>query len=248
MSTDTPTLTRPPGPQLGPLELARLLRRRQMTTLLERAARQSPEVAHFRIGFEHAYLVSTPELVRELFGPLGRVTAKGRGLAQARLLLGDGLLTSEGELHRRQRRLIQPAFHHSRIPAYEEVMRVEAAALPQRAGWAQGAVRDLAADMADLTLRIVGRALFATDLGADSPAVAGALHELLSRFQRVMLPGGPLLNRVPLVLAGHETTGNALAWSWVLLDRHPQAAARLHEEVDTAPAVPTVADLPWTRA
>ncbi|HZB49868.1 MAG TPA: cytochrome P450 [Mycobacteriales bacterium] len=308
MSTDTPTLTRPPGPQLGPLELARLLRRRQMTTLLERAARQSPEVAHFRIGFEHAYLVSTPELVRELFGPLGRVTAKGRGLEQARLLLGDGLLTSEGELHRRQRRLIQPAFHHSRIPAYEEVMRVEAAALPQRAGWAQGAVRDLAADMADLTLRIVGRALFATDLGADSPAVAGALHELLSRFQRVMLPGGPLLNRVPLpstlrvrtaiadlngvvdrliaehraagrteglladllaardedgrpmpagqvrdevltlVLAGHETTANALAWSWVLLDRHPQAAARLHEEVDTAPAVPTVADLPWTRA
>ena len=52
--------------------------------------------------------------------------------------------------------------------------------------------------MADLTLRIVGRALFATDLAADSPAVAGALAELLARFQRVMLPGGPLLNRLPL--------------------------------------------------
>ena len=306
--THAPALTRPPGPQLGPLELARLLRRRQMTELLERAARQSPEVAHFRLGVEHAYLVSTPELVRELFGSLGRVTAKGRGLEQARLLLGDGLLTSEGDLHRRQRRLIQPAFHHARIPAYEEVMRVEAAALPERAGWAEGAVRDLAADMADLTLRIVGRALFATDLAADSPAVAGALAELLSRFQRVMLPGGPLLNRVPLpstlrvraaiadldgvvrrliaehraagrtdglladllaardedgrpmpadqvrdevltlVLAGHETTANALAWSWVQLDRHPEAAARLHAEVDAAPAVPALADLPWTRA
>ena len=64
MSTDAPALARPPGPQLSPLELARLLRRRQMTTLLERAARQSPGIAHFRMGFEHAYLVSTPELVK----------------------------------------------------------------------------------------------------------------------------------------------------------------------------------------
>jgi cytochrome P450 len=166
----------------------------------------------------------------------------------------------------------------------------------------------MAADMADLTLRIVGRALFATDLGADSPVVAGALAELLSRFQRVMLPGGPLLNRLPLpstrkveaaiasldgvvrrlmaehraagrpdgllaellaardedgrpmpddqvrdevltlVLAGHETTANALAWSWLMLDRHPSVAARLHEELAAAPAVPELADLPWTRA
>jgi cytochrome P450 len=303
-----PAPARPPGPQLSPLELARLLRRRRMTELLERAARQSPEVAHFRLGFEHAYLVSTPELVRELFGSLGRVTAKGRGLEQARMLLGNGLLTSEGELHRRQRRLVQPAFHASRMAAYAEVMRAEAAVLPQRAGWTDGAVRDLAADMADLTLRIVGRALFATDLAADSPAVAGALAELLTRFQRVMLPGGPLLNRLPLpstrrveaaiaeleavvrrliaehradgrqdsllavllaardedgrpmpddqvrdevltlILAGHETTANALAWSWLMLDRHPAAADRLHAELAAAPAVPELADLPWTRA
>jgi cytochrome P450 len=309
-----PVPTRPAGPQLGPLELARLLRRRRMTDLLERASRQSPEVAHFRLGFEHAYLVSTPELVRELFGPLGRVTAKGRGLEQARLLLGDGLLTSEGDLHRRQRRLVQPAFHGSRIAAYADVMRTEAAALPDRAGWTAhpaGVVRDIAADMADLTLRIVGRTLFATDLAADSPAVARALAELLARFQRVMLPGGPLLNRLPLpstrrveaaiaeldgvvrrliaehraagrqdsllgvllaardedgrpmpdhqvrdevltlMLAGHETTANALAWSWLMLDRHPAAAARLHSEVDAlaaAPAGPELADLAWTRA
>ena len=300
---------RPPGPELGRLELLRLLRSRQLTSYLDRAAGVAPELAHFRIGREHAYLVGTPELVRELFGPLGRVGRKGRGLEQTRVLLGDGLLTSEGDLHRRQRRLIQPAFHASRIEAYAAVMRTEAAELAGRAGWADGAVRDVAADMADLTLRIVGQTLFAADLTDDSTAVAGALAALLGRFQRVMVPGGALLNRLPLpstkvllgaiteldtvvkrliaeqraglgddgtvlamllaardedgqpmpdrlvrdevltlMLAGHETTANALAWSWLLLDRNPAAACRLHAEVDAAPAGAQPADLPYTRA
>jgi cytochrome P450 len=160
------------------------------------------------------------------------------------------------------------------------------------------------ADMADLTFRIAGRTLFATDVAADSPAVAGALAELLGRFQRVMTPGGPLLNRLPLpstlrlnaaiqeldavvyrliaehraagggedvlsmllaardddgsampdrqvrdevltlMLAGHETTANALAWTWLLLDENPGAAAWLYDEIDAFDAAPGVADLP----
>jgi cytochrome P450 len=302
-------LERPPGPELGRLELLRLLRSRQLTAYLDRAAEAAPELAHFRIGREHAYLLGTPELVRELFGPLGRVGRKGRGLEQTKVLLGDGLLTSEGELHRRQRRLIQPAFHASRIEAYAQSMRVAAAELPGRAGWADGAVRDVAADMAALTLRIVGQTLFAADLTDDSTAVSGALAELLGRFQRTMVPGGALLNRLPLpstrllmeaigeldtvvarliaeqraglgddgtvlamllqardedgrampdrqvrdevltlMLAGHETTANALAWTWLLLDRNPAAADRLHAEVDAAAPAAQPAELPYTRA
>ena len=304
-----PPVERPPGLQLGRLELLRLLRSRQLTSYLDRATEIAPELAHFRIGREHAYLVGTPELVRELFGPLGRVGRKGRGLEQSRVLLGDGLLTSEGDLHRRQRRLIQPAFHASRIESYARSMRTAAAELPDRAGWADGAVRDVAADMAALTLRIVGETLFAADLTDDSTAVSGALAELLGRFQRVMVPGGALLNRLPLpstrvlmsaiaeldtvvarliaeqraglgddgtvlamllrardengrpmpdrlvrdevltlMLAGHETTANALAWSWLLLDRHPTAADRLHAELDAAPAGARLAELPYTHA
>ncbi len=302
------TLRRPPGPELGPLELVRMLRSGRMTEYLEKAAERGPTLSHFRIAHEHAYLVGTPELVRELFGPLGRSTRKGRGLEQARRVLGDGLLTSEDELHRRQRRLIQPAFHAGRVEAYGRSMRTAAAELPERAGWADGAVRDIAADMAELTLRIVGQTLFAADLTDDSTTVSGALAELLGGSQRSMMPGGALLNRLPLpatrrlnaaigelddvvarliaehrsdgrddtvlamllaardergdpmpdrqirdevltlVLAGHETTANALAWTWLLLAENPPAADRLHDELDAAPDGAGPAELPWTRA
>ena len=131
-----PAPARPPGPDIGPLELTRLLRSRQLTEFLQRAAGHG-DVTHFRIARDHAYLVATPELVRELFGPLGRAGRKGRGLEQTRVLLGQGLLTSEGELHRRQRRLIQPAFHAGRVAAYSASMRAAAAELPERAGWAR---------------------------------------------------------------------------------------------------------------
>src|SRR5262245_19766688 len=100
---------RPPGPELGPLEILRLLRSRRPTDFLDRVAAGSPSLGHFRLGREHFYLLGTPELIRGLLLGHGRATAKGRGLEQSRRLLGQGLLTSEGELHRRQRRLLQPA-------------------------------------------------------------------------------------------------------------------------------------------
>jgi len=302
---------RPPGPELGTRAILRLIRSRRPTDFLEQAATESPTLAHFRIGREHMYLLGTPELIRGLLLGHGRVTAKGRGLEQARLLLGQGLLTSEGDLHRRQRRLIQPAFHADRIRAYADEMRAAAVELTAAGRWRPGEVRDLAAEMADLTLRIVGRTLFATDLAADAGGVAAALTTFLGHAQRVMTPGGPLLNRLPLpstrrlaaagadldrvvyrliaehratgdrgdmlsmllaardedgtampdrqvrdevltlMLAGHETTANALAWAWLLLDRHPEAAHRLHAEVDSLPAAPSSDDLdrlPWTHA
>jgi cytochrome P450 len=308
-SLRTGRVPRPPGPQLNAVEILRVMRSRRPTDLLEKVSASSPTLGHFRLGAEHAYLLGTPELVRELFGPLGRVTQKGRGLEQARRILGTGLLTAEGDLHKRQRRLMQPAFHDREIAGYAEVMVTAAAELGDR--WADGETRDLSVDMAELTLKIVGHALFDTDLTAESARVSGSLATFLAGAQRTMLPGGALLNRLPLpsgrrlaaadermnalvyrlieehrregdrgdvlsmllaardedgsampdrqirdevltlLLAGHETTANALAWTWYLLDRNPAAAGALHAEVDALGADPsyaTMARLPYTRA
>ena len=69
---------------------------------------------------DDVYLLSDPDLVIDVFLTHARDVMKGRGLQAAKALLGNGLLTSEGEFHLRQRRLAQPAFHRQRIAAYAD--------------------------------------------------------------------------------------------------------------------------------
>jgi cytochrome P450 len=111
-------------------------------------------------------------------------------------VLGDGLLTSEGELHLRQRRLVQPAFHRVRIAAYGEVMVEHALRLS--VGWRDGQTFDIHAEMLRLTLGIVAKTLFDADVAAESAAIAESLNVLLTMFNRVIMPFSGLLDRLPL--------------------------------------------------
>ena len=308
-------IRRPPGPKLGPLDYVRMLRGTPVTDLVVEKGFGSADLVHLGMQGEHYYFALAPDLVCDLLLRLARSTGKGRSTVKSRPLLGDGLLTSEGDLHRRQRRLIQPAFHGAQIRGYARVMAEEATRLPARGDWTDGASRDVATDMAAVTLRIVGRTLFTTDLSADASTVTQAATKLIHLHQRSLSTGRQLLGRLPLpgrraaqaaaadldrvvqrmvtesrehrlssgagdsvlamllaardedgepmsdrlvrdevmtlLLAGHETTANALTWTWLLLDQHPAAAARLHAEVDALPGPPTVDDLaalPWTDA
>ena len=85
-----------------------LLRRRDPPAMLLRLARDYPRVAPFRLGPPRVYLLNHPELITSLLVHQGRATRKGRILNKIRIVLGDGLLTSEGDFHARQRRLIAP--------------------------------------------------------------------------------------------------------------------------------------------
>src|SRR5690606_3619832 len=106
----------------GVAVLGGLLLRRDPLTLIDHVVREHHRLAYVRLGSEHVYLLSHPDLVHELFVTRGRQLRKGRALERIRLLLGDGLLTSEGERHRAQRRLIQPALHGDRLATYLPVM------------------------------------------------------------------------------------------------------------------------------
>jgi cytochrome P450 len=187
---------RPPGPRYGVYGSLRRMRRRQLTGVLDDLRAEYPRLTYVRLGDEHVYLLFEPDLARALFAELGRSTTKGRGLERAREILGQGLLTSEGALHRQQRRLVQPAFHGDRIAAYAEVMREEAERTS--AGWADGRRVRMAEEMGALTLRIVGRSLFGSELAeADIRRVGDAVTTLFGSFARLMMPWTAVLNRLP---------------------------------------------------
>jgi cytochrome P450 len=285
--------------------------RRDPLKFLTRLAREHGDIVHFRLGPQHALLLNHPELVRDALVTRGDHFHKGRALQRSKRLLGEGLLTSEGEYHRRQRRLAQPAFHRRRVESYGAVM-VEYAA--RNSGhWHDGETRDIAHEMMRLTLSIVGKTLFDADVESEADEIGHALTEMLELFQLLLLPYSEYLERLPLpanrrfararakldsviyriiderransadrgdllsmlllaedeegatggmsneqirdealtiFLAGHETTANALAWTWYLLAQHPEAEAKLHAELDAVlegGRLPAVEDLPRLR-
>ena len=100
--------------------------------------------------------------------------------ADAKRTLGQGLLTSEGDFWRGQRKLAQPAFHRERIAAYGQLMVDFTERMLE--SWADGQVRDVQADMMRLTLEIVAKTLFDAEIGGDSADVSAAMETLMQRF------------------------------------------------------------------
>jgi cytochrome P450 len=186
-------VARPGGPS-SPLLLLELLRRKvSPNRLFEEAARAHGPVAHVRLAGDHVHIVSDPDLVTEVFLTHARDVMKGRGLQAARSLLGNGLLTSEGEFHLRQRRLAQPAFHRQRIESYAGQMVTEAVRHEQ--GWTDGARVEMVEEMTSLTFAIVGQTLFGTDLTGDARSFGDTLAELMAGFGQLSAIGNERLVR-----------------------------------------------------
>ncbi len=185
----------PPGPgRRGSLALIGE-RRRDPLGMFVRLRREYGPVVAFRMGPLDMYLVTEPDLVQEVFTTHAARVRKGRILQGARVLLGDGLLTSEGEHHRRQRRLIQPAFHHARLEGYARIMsrRADEAA----AGWTDGEVIDVFSEMTALTMAVVGETLFGTELDAERERVEEALADVFRAFDLLVLPFSGVRLRAP---------------------------------------------------
>ena len=159
-------------------------------------ARTYGDVSSYRMAGEQLFLVNDPRLIRDILVTHNRNFTKSRGLERSKRLLGQGLLTSEGAMHLRQRRLVQPAFHRDRIAGFGDLM-VGYADLMRNA-WTDGAVLDVAREMNRLTLAIVGRTLFDVDVESQAAAVGEALTAVLESFWMMMLPFSELLERLPV--------------------------------------------------
>ncbi|MBY0228482.1 MAG: cytochrome P450 [Gemmataceae bacterium] len=144
-----------------------------------KSARECGDVALLRFGLKHVWLVSHPDLIAEVLS--SRDFTKHYALRMNRMLLGDGLLSSEGDFWLRQRRLIQPPFLRARVLKHGAAF-VELA--EQRvASWRDGESRDLHAEMRGLTMGIAARTLFGAEVGSsDGAEVAAALEGATAAF------------------------------------------------------------------
>jgi cytochrome P450 len=307
----------PPTPHRGLLGDVFRFRRAPIPTL-SRAWRECGDVVRLRFGAVSPYLVLHPDGVQHVLQTNAKNYDKQtRGFNKLKLALGEGLLTSEGALWRKQRRAIQPAFHKDRVEGFAAIMTETAASMLDR--WDARSkpldAFDVTEEMTALTLDIIARTMFTAELGADSKSLADmvtlagrhinsritSLTGMLDFWERLPTPanrrfwaalrqgdgliqkvierrrgggpespelGGDLLSMlmasrdqetgeamsdqqlrdevVTIFSAGHETTAQALSWTFYLLSTHPEAERRLHEEVRAAlgDALPALADLP----
>ncbi|MGA6827414.1 cytochrome P450 [Nitrospira sp. NS4] len=280
--------------------------------------RRHGDALRFRLGPKTLYLFSHPELAEEILVQQSdrfvKVYDPRRPVGLA-LVLGNGLVTSSGEVWKRHRRIIQPVFHRSRMAAMAD--RMAQVGEQRLAGWADHAGQpvDIAAEMMQLALEVIAQTMFTTSVAHHIDQINHALRVSLKyafdsfhnplrpplwvptarnrEFRAVMqfmdgLIYGLIAERrrsgakhddlldlllqardeetgaglsdlelrdeaLTIFAAGHETTANALAWTWYLLATHPEAKARFHEEVDRVlqgrtPNADDLQHLPYTRA
>jgi cytochrome P450 len=266
--------------------------------LLRRVPKEQGDVARLKMGLFRMLMVSSARAAHEVLVEKNEDFKKSAGLSIfARPVLGNGLLTSEREVHKRQRRMLAPVFAHKRIAGYADVMvdKTEASARRLRDAASRGAEVDLADEMMRLTLDIVGKTLFDAEMAGHAAPIGEALTVAMRQMMRSLTRLIPLPPVVPtpgnlrlrgvvrdldrivygmirerrasghdpgdmlsmllatrdaddgsalsdeevrdqamtIMLAGHETTANALAWTFYLLGRHPEVRDLMEQELDT---------------
>jgi cytochrome P450 len=269
------------------------------------------DVIRLRLGTRPAHAVFHPDHVRWVLQENHKnYTKQTPGYATLKLFMGNGLLTSDGDFWRRQRRIAQPAFHRERLAGLGAMMALAADEAAARIhGLAKsGRPFDVAAEMMRITLRIVGETLFGVNLSAEAAVVQKAIRflqedanrrtssvftiplrfptpknrelvsaratldailwKVVSERRRAGIHAADLLGMLmdardeetgesmsdeqlrdevmTMFLAGHESTANALTWTWYLLSLHPAVERTLQEELAgvLGGRTPAVEDLP----
>ncbi len=186
---------RPPGPKphflIGNMPLAS----RNPLAVFSRWAGEYGDLFYYRAGWIHVYFLNHPDLIEFVLVRNYQNFLKDRVIRNSRWFFGDGLLTSEGEHWKKQRRLSQPAFHRERIESYASLMTNYAEQM--LSNWQDGAVIDVHQEMMRLTLRIVVRSLFNVE-AEETEEISRSLNVMMrhSAGARMLLP--PFFRQLPL--------------------------------------------------
>lgn len=170
--------------------------RRDALGFFTRLHSERGDLAWFTVPGRRLVLLGHPDQARDVLLTQASKIEKGPALRSTRVLLGDGLLTSEGAVHLEHRRRIQPAFHRNELQRYVPGMVQLARACAE--SLRPGETFDLARTMMQLTLGIVSEALFGADLTPEASRIGDALTEALGAFRSLSLPLGGLLLALPL--------------------------------------------------
>jgi cytochrome P450 len=302
-----------PGPSARTILETRRQAQADRLNFLLNLSQKYGDIVHLRIRpFTHSYLLNNPDYIRYVLVDAPQKFEKGPAFKRATSkAIGTGLLTSEGDFHRRQRKLVQPAFHQQRIASYGRVMIEHTERMLDR--WRPDLTLDIHREMMKLTLGIVSKTLFDADVSDEADEIGEAITVGLKAAEErtralVTVPdwiptaknrqrhkadrlmsgiimrfisdrralgedkgdllsmllmavdeddGGQMTNKqvrdevTTLFIAGHETTANALTWTWYLLAQHPEVEAKLLAELNTVlsgctPTVDDLARLPYT--
>ncbi len=289
----------PPGPAyILPYRLLRKFLRDPLKVLID-ISHTYGDIAHFKFGRQNVYLLNHPDYIEDVLVTNYKNFIKSRGLQVSKRLLGNGLVTSEGEYHDKQRHLIQPTFYPKRIKSYADIMVNQA--IDMCNSWHDGTILDIHKEMIKLTLAIICKTVLGYDIEPGHDEVGDALKTCMQYFNRLLMPFGELIEKIPLLpinkgfqtakrdldsivyrmikehrkkldkghekkedddllstllqaqdeeagigrmtdeqlrdevmtifLAGHETTANALTWTYYLLSEHPTIETKLQEEL-----------------
>jgi cytochrome P450 len=162
---------------------------------LRRLAAETDEIGVAKLGPYDVVVINSPRYVHEMLLERALDFHKGPTISvYGRPVLGNGLITSEDDFHRQQRKLMAPGFVHRRIAGFADTMAADAESAQQ--GWADGATIDFAREMMRLTLSIVGKTLFDADVLGEADELGRALTVAMQWTIRQSRSSIPI--RIPL--------------------------------------------------
>lgn len=185
----------PPGPRGLPIVGSAFELQRDPLQFLRNLATEYGDVAAFRLGKRTVYQFNHPDAIREILVTKNRCFEKTGLVLQARPILGKGLLTSEGELHTRQRRMVQPEFGPRQCLAFAPIVTQMTQELCD--DWSDGVQIDLFDTMLEVTLKIISRALFRFEIAEQAREFEDALTVAIEYFNRLLVPSRGLRDRLP---------------------------------------------------